>query len=158
MQTYSQQLQHVHENLRRKHCALINRRNVVLLLENKRPYSARIMQEKISNLDWSVLLYSPDFAPRNFYLFCSMQNAINDKKDHVKTLVENFLTLKLAEFYLRRTNKLPDKWQELVQYNREFTIDWNWFIVKLFRNKSYLTKTEIIYAITRYLFKYDICF
>ena len=40
----TQQLQYVHKNLR-KHHALINR-NIVLLYDNERPHTARIMQEK----------------------------------------------------------------------------------------------------------------
>ena len=39
--------------------------------------------------------------------------------------VENFLRLKPAEFYLRRINMLLDKWQEVIQNNGEYTIDWN---------------------------------
>ena len=39
--------------------------------------------------------------------------------------VENFLNLKAAEFYLKRINKWPDKWQEMIQNNGESTIDWN---------------------------------
>ena len=39
--------------------------------------------------------------------------------------VENFLSLKPAEFYLRKINNLPDKWQEVSQNNSKYTIDWN---------------------------------
>ena len=38
----------------------------------------------------------------------------------MKTFVENFLSLKPAEFYLRGINKLPDKWQEAIQYNGNY--------------------------------------
>ena len=43
-------------------------------------------------------------------------------QDQVKTFVVNFLNSKLAEFYLRRINKLPDKWQDVIQNNGEYTI------------------------------------
>ena len=88
------------------------------------------MQEKIVDLSWSVLphpLYLPNLAPRDFYLFHSLQNAVNDKifsqEDLVKMFVENFLGSKPAEFYWRRINKLPDKLQELIQNNGKYTND-----------------------------------
>ena len=45
------------------------------------------------------------------------------QKDQIKTFVENFFSSKAAEFYLRGTNKLPDKWQEVIQNNGEYIID-----------------------------------
>ena len=65
------------------------------------------MQKKILDLVWSVLRhwpYSADFASSYFHIFCSQQNTQNNNKekknsqDQVKTFVENFLSLKLAEF------------------------------------------------------------
>ena len=88
------------------------------------------MQEKILDLGWSVLShppYSPDLTSSDFHLFCSLQNALNDKKfsqeDEVKTFVENIFNLKPAEFYLREINKLSNKWQEVIQNNGKYTID-----------------------------------
>ena len=34
-----------------------------------------------------------------------------------------------AEFKLRGLNKLQDKWQEMIQNNGEYTIDWNLFFI-----------------------------
>ena len=81
----------------------------------KRPYSTRIPQD----LGSSVISYSPDLTSRDFHLFCSLQNALNDKifsQDQVKTFMEN-LSLKSAEFYKRGINKLPDKWQAVILNN-----------------------------------------
>ena len=61
--TYAQNL--------RKHLTLLNKR-VVLLHDNTRQPSVRIIQEKILDLDWSVLPhppYSPDLASSDFCLF-----------------------------------------------------------------------------------------
>ena len=52
--------------------------------------------------------------------------------------VEN-LSSKAAKFYLR-INKRPDKWQEVIQNDDEYTLDWNQFIVKL-----HFIKMEIIW-------------
>ena len=83
------------------------------------------------DLGWSVLSYlpySPDLAPSDFHFFRSLQNVLKNKKfsqeEQVKTFVENFLSSKPAEFYLRGINKLPDKWQqEMIQNNGEYIID-----------------------------------
>ena len=46
-----------------------------------------------------------------------------------KTFVENFLRLKPVEFYLRGIYKQLDKFQEIIQNNDEYTIDWNCQII-----------------------------
>ena len=70
----------VQENISRKRPTPVNWRNVVFLYKNARQYSARIMQEKLLNLGWSVLSHLSYIAPSDFYLFCSQQNALNDKR------------------------------------------------------------------------------
>ena len=42
----------------------------------------------------------------------------------MKTFGENLLSSKPVEFYLRRINKLPDEWLEVIQNNDEYTIHW----------------------------------
>ena len=64
--------------------------------------------------------------------------------------MENFLSLKLVEFYWGGINKIPDKWHELIQNEAEYTIDWNYIFVKLFIYKSHFTKTEIINGATQF--------
>ena len=80
-------------------------KNVVLLNDNTRPYSARIMQEKILYFGWFALShppYLPTLASSDFQLCCSLQKVLNDNKsfldDQVKTFEENFLSLKLLNF------------------------------------------------------------
>ena len=125
---YTQNLQSVHENHLRKHSSLIKRRNVVLLFDYVRSHSARITQEKILDLGWFVLKhpqYSPDLAPSDFHLFCSQQNALNDKtfsqEEQVK-IYGKLLKLKTSWILLERK---PDKWQEVIQNNSKYTIGWN---------------------------------
>ena len=98
-----------------KHPAIVSW-NVLLLLDNARPYSERITQEKILGYGWSVLPHPThllDLPASNFLLFCSLQNPLNEKKTSQenlgKTFVENFLSLKPADFYLRGISKLPER-------------------------------------------------
>ena len=88
MQTYSQQLQLLHENLQRKHPTLINMRNV-LLYDNAKPHSARILLKKTLDLDWPVLPHPPSSSPSDFHLFHSLQNALNEKKNFLRRSGEN---------------------------------------------------------------------
>ena len=78
---YTHYLQYVHENLQREHPTLVKRRNIVLLMVNKSHHPAKISQEKILDLGWSVLPnppYLPNLKPNDLYLFHSQQNALCD--------------------------------------------------------------------------------
>ena len=71
----------------KKRLIFVNKKNVVLLYDNSRPHSAKIIQERLLDLGWSVLphpLYSTD--PASFHLFSSLQNTLNDKKNLLKKI------------------------------------------------------------------------
>ena len=44
--------------------------------------------------------------------------------------MENFLSLKQAEFYVSGIDKLVFKWQEAIQNDGQYTTYWNEFIVE----------------------------
>ncbi|CAK9809291.1 Histone-lysine N-methyltransferase SETMAR [Anthophora quadrimaculata] len=109
-------MQRVEERLHEKHPALVNRKNVILLHDNVRPHTARVTQEKILELGWSVLpqpLYSPDLAPTDYHLFCSLQNFLNGKtfnsEEQVSQAVENFFQSKPTTLYKDGIDKLPGR-------------------------------------------------
>ena len=56
-----------------------------------------------------------------------LQNPLNNEKfsqeNQVKTFAEKFMSSKPAEFYSREISKVPDKRQEVIQNNGEYTID-----------------------------------
>ena len=52
---------------------------------------------------------------------------------------KRFLSLKPNKFHLRGIKNLPDEWEAVMRNNGEYTIDSNWFIVKLLMNKLYFT-------------------
>ena len=83
------------------------------------------MQGHIQQESWRSVLphppYSLDFPSFSIPTKCSEWQKFS--QDQVKTLVENILSLKPSQFYLRRTNKRTDKWQEVIQNNGEYTTD-----------------------------------
>ena len=73
---YSQQLERVHDILRQRYPALVNRNRVLLLQDNARPHIARKTMIRIQELGGIELLphpaYIPDLAPSDYHLFQSM--------------------------------------------------------------------------------------
>ncbi|KAG5333135.1 SETMR methyltransferase, partial [Acromyrmex heyeri] len=87
-------------------------------------------QEKILELGWLVLLhppYSPDLAPTDYHLFCSLQNFLNGKtfnsEEQVSQAVENFFQSKLITFYKEGIDKLPGTWEKVIHNSGEYIIN-----------------------------------
>ncbi|CAK9820139.1 Histone-lysine N-methyltransferase SETMAR [Anthophora quadrimaculata] len=127
---YVQQLQRVQKKLHVKRPALVNRKNVILLHDNARPHTARVTQKKILELGWSVLPhlpYSPDLAPTDYHLFCSLQNFLNGKtvnsEEQVRQAVENFFQYKSTTFYKKGIDKLPGRWEKVIDNSGEYIIN-----------------------------------
>ena len=81
---YQQQLNNLNRALNEKRPILsIKIRQVLLLHDNARPHKAKIVQEKIKELKWKVLLhpaYSPDIAPSEYDLFRSLKNNLHEQQ------------------------------------------------------------------------------
>ncbi|XP_043258954.1 histone-lysine N-methyltransferase SETMAR-like [Colletes gigas] len=127
---YVQQLQRVQEKLNEKRPVLVNRKDVILLHDNARPHTARVTQEKILELGWSVLRhppYSPDLAPTDYHHFCSLQNFLNGKtsnsEEQVRQAVENFFQSKPTIFYEEGIDKLPGRWEKVIDNSGEYIIN-----------------------------------
>ncbi|GFV62528.1 histone-lysine N-methyltransferase SETMAR [Trichonephila clavipes] len=120
---YVQQLQRVRP-------ALVNRKNVILLHDNTRPHTAKVTQEKIIELGWSVLphpSYFLDLSPTDYHLFCSLQKFLKGKpfssEEQITQAVENFSQSKPATFYKEGTYKLPGRWEKIIDNGGEYVIN-----------------------------------
>ena len=129
-EVYAQQLQRVQEKLLEKRPVLVNRKKVILLHDNARPHTAKVTQEKIIELGWSVLPhppYSPDLAPTDYHLFCSLQNFLNGKtfisEQGVNEAVLHFFQSKPVKFYEEGIDKLKTRWQQIISNNGEYILN-----------------------------------
>ena len=84
-----------------------------------------------------------------FFILYKMLRMTNFfKKIMWKPLWKTYLSLKPAEFYLRGINKLPDKWDEVIQNNSERTIEINslfnywWINYILLKWKLFITQLK----------------
>ena len=79
----------------KKGLSLSNKVNkVVLLPENVRPYTAKIVKNLLKEVGWKVLKhspYSPDFTPSDHHLFRSLSHKLTDKKIPKQEGSSNFL-------------------------------------------------------------------
>ena len=91
---YSQQLQNVAEQLRKKRGKCDK---VLFLHDNARQHMAKLTQKELETLNFELLPhppYSPDLAPTDYYLFRSLANHLREKSfddfDHLKSTIESF--------------------------------------------------------------------
>ena len=72
----------------------------------------------------NYLLYSPDIAPSDFYLFRSLSSALADKKVQNKEEVYNFLHKffdeKERSFYSRGIKLLKERWAKVIEHNGHY--------------------------------------
>ena len=116
---YIQQLQRVHQSLLKKRPALVNRKNVVLLHDNTRPHTAGVTQEKHFEPGLSSLPHHTHLTFRLLIIIfldhCNSLMVTNfSNEDQVREFVKNFFTSKLAEFYAKGIEELPDEWQRVI--------------------------------------------
>ncbi|KAG5666128.1 hypothetical protein PVAND_017697 [Polypedilum vanderplanki] len=124
---YCAQISKVHEALKTKRPALLNRNKIVYHHDNARPHTARITKEKLNEYQWTLIehpAYSPDAAPCDYYLFRSLQNALNRKSfntlHEIELFLNNYFESKPQDYYKRGIYKLPGIWQSIVNNNGHY--------------------------------------
>jgi [histone H3]-lysine36 N-dimethyltransferase SETMAR len=123
-QVYCEQLDQVAAKLRGK------QRKVHFLHDNARPHIARLTQQKIRDLGWTVVphpKYSPDLAPSDYHLFRSLAHFLEEKKfddrEDLKKAIETFFNEKTPEFYRDGIYKLRTRWLTVVDNFGGYIID-----------------------------------
>jgi hypothetical protein len=99
----------------------------IILHDNARPHVAKIVQQKLKELNWEVLPhppYSPTEAPSDYHLFRSLSNKMEGEHFRNFTQLVTFLRTFFAEqpsaFYARGINLLPLKWKKAVEHGGEY--------------------------------------
>jgi len=124
---YSLQLQKVAEKYHEKRP---ERKQIFFLHDNARPHVAQHTQNKLEQLGWEVLPhapYSPDLAPTDYHLFCSLSNYLRERSfddfDHLKSDIETFFSSRSSDFYAKGILELPERWSKVVDTNGEYLKD-----------------------------------
>uniref|UniRef100_A0A914ID48 Mos1 transposase HTH domain-containing protein n=1 Tax=Globodera rostochiensis TaxID=31243 RepID=A0A914ID48_GLORO len=98
--------------------------------DNARPHTANLTKMALQELGWEVLphpAYSPDVAPSDYHLFRSLSNALSGVQLEDAAALENwlngFFASKPPAFYKRGIEKLPGRWEEIVNNGGEYIID-----------------------------------
>ena len=97
--------------------------NVILLHDNVSAHKAKPVQDTIKTLGWEQLPhppYSPDLAPSEYHLFSSMGHALAEQYFDSYEEVENWVSLKDEQFFLRGIHKLPERWSTYVENSGQY--------------------------------------
>ena len=127
-QLYSEQLERLAEAIQEGDP---NRRHKVILLhDNARPHTAKITKAKLQELGFEILShppYSPDLAPSDFHLFRSLANVlmgqIFEDEDELESWLDEWIAGKSADFFKRGIEKLPERWEEVINSGGEYIED-----------------------------------
>ena len=114
---YSQQLERVHEILRRRYPALVNRNRVLLQKDNARYRISRKTMTKIQKLGGIELLphpaYSPDLVPSDFHLLRYMAHFLRERNfeniDAVEVGLTEFFASNIRDRYRCETINLAGR-------------------------------------------------
>ena len=119
-------------------------RDMLLLHNNARPHSAAITQEKLAEMNWTVLEhppYSPNLSPCDYHMFGPLKEALGGQRFDDDVQVENFLRKWLQtsppSFYDAGIKKLSIRWQKCVEKGGNYVEKWEYFyFVQLCFNKK----------------------
>ena len=79
---YAQQIDEIHWKLQGLQWELVHRKGPILLHDNARPHVTLPMLQKLNELGYKVLPYSPDLSPTNHHFFKQLNNFLQGKCFH----------------------------------------------------------------------------
>ena len=101
----------------------------ILLHDNTRPHVTQVVKAALQELEWKVLQYPPyslDLASTDYYLFRSLSNHMRDitfnNEEDLKNWLNKFFNTRPGELWWNSINKLVERWEEVVNSNREYII------------------------------------
>ena len=128
-EVYSEQLQKVHDRMRRSPFTTISRKRVILQHDGARPHTGKVTLNKIQELGWEVLPhppYSPDLAPSDYYLFLPLKQFLPGKQFNdtlqLRTSCQQFFDSKPPSWYRKGIEKLPNLWQQCISSNGSYFV------------------------------------
>jgi histone-lysine N-methyltransferase SETMAR len=120
---YCEQLDRVHEVLKTRYPALVNRKRVLYHHDNAPAHRSRLAKEKINEFDTFEILphpaYSPDIAPSDYGLFRSMAHYLRGRHfanfDDVKHGCQEFFVSKPKDWYHHQIELLAERWIRVIE-------------------------------------------
>jgi hypothetical protein len=129
---------------------LVDRKQVLLQQDNASLYSARMMKEKLQELNAIELLphpaYSPDRVPSDFHLFQAMAHFLHGHsfktiKD-VKMGCHEFFASKDKAWYSHGIELLTERWVQTVELNGLYFEELSSFAVVIWMFKVLIKKRK----------------
>jgi hypothetical protein len=124
---YCQQLCRLEEAIQQKRTG--RRHGVILQHDNPQPHTTNMTNAAIQELDWEILPhppYSPDLAPSDYHLFCSLSNNLRgvsfNNDAELQNWLDDFFTAKPADFSKRGILNLPERWEAVVSNGGEYIL------------------------------------
>jgi hypothetical protein len=125
---YCQQPRRLEEAIQQKRTG--RRHGVILQHDNTRPHTTNMTKAAIQEFHWEIPphpSYSTDLAPSDYHLFRSLSNNLRrvsfNNNAELQNWLDDFFTAKLADFFKRGFENLPER-QEVVENNgEEYKID-----------------------------------
>lgn len=126
-ESYSSMLHKVDAAIREKRSKEFRRKVVMFHQDNARPHVSAWTNWNLYKLEWDLMPhppYSPDMAPSDYYLFSHLQlhlsGEIFNSSEEVKKEVDLFLDSRSPEFFKEGIEKLPKRWQKIVELNGDY--------------------------------------
>ena len=126
---YCRQRMKLDKEMKEKQPELAIRKGDICHQDDARPHTSLVTCKKLLELGWEVMPhppFSPDLAPSDYHLFCSLQNHLDVKTLYSNETVKNeliqFFVSKNQTFYESRITKLTERWQKVIEQNGQYII------------------------------------